>query len=197
MRLEPVTPDYYPFLYELSTDPALSYHWVHRGLPPVYESFVAEIRSGYLAHFIIVRAADDRPVGAAMAYGEDFRHGHCQLAVALASAATSKGMGVEAGSLLLDYVMTTWPFRSVYLQSPGFSVTAIASGQNSHFDPVALLRAHRYHEGRYWDEHIMAVSRERWEHSKLRHRISPAAVAPGERDLLQSQSAIQSSNGQR
>jgi RimJ/RimL family protein N-acetyltransferase len=181
VRLEPVTPDHYDYLYELSSHPALSPRWVHRGLPPVYEAFIPEARTGYLAHFIVAGIAEESPLGIAIALGEDFRHGHCQLAVALQPGCANKGIGVEAGSLLLDYVLSTWPFRMVYFQSPAFSVASVSSGRQSHFEVAAVLRSHRYYDGRYWDEHILCVTRDRWERSRLRRRIradggNPAAA---------------------
>ena len=178
VRLEPVTPDHYNYLYEISSHPSLSPRWVHRGLPPVYEAFLPEARTGYLAHFIVHDIAEERPVGVAIAFGEDFRHGHCQLAVALQPGHANKGIGIEAGSLLLDYVLGTWPFRIVYFQSPAFSAASVSSGRQSHFEVAAVLRSHRYLDGRYWDEHILAVTRDRWERSRLRRRIRADGGSP-------------------
>ena len=169
--LEPVTPDHYGYLYELSCHPALSYRWLHRGLPPTFDAFVTEYRTSFLAQFLVRTARGNTNVGIALAFGEDFRHGHCQLAIAMHPELVSKGLGVEAGSLLLDYVFGTWPFHAVYFEAPAFNESTVSSGRGSNFETLGILRHHRYFDGRYWDEHILSVTRESWERSSLRHSV--------------------------
>src|SRR5215472_18772440 len=64
--LEPVTPDNYSDLYELSIHPGLSYRWLHRGLPLLYEAFVAEIRNSFLAQFVICKMREETMAGFAV-----------------------------------------------------------------------------------------------------------------------------------
>jgi len=68
----------------------------------------------------------------------------------------------------LEYLFKFWNLRKVYTEAPGYTYESVGSGLGSIFREEGVLRDHRYFDGRFWDEHIIAVYREDWEKIKLR-----------------------------
>jgi hypothetical protein len=70
-------------------------------------------------------------------------------------------------NLFIDHVFTCWNFRKVYFETTEYNYPQFASGEGRLFELEGRLRGHRFYGGRYWDELILATSRELWmEHGK-------------------------------
>ena len=70
---------------------------------------------------------------------------------------------VEAVALAIDYAFETWPWRKLYLEVPEYNLELFRSGLDRYFvRDKGVLREHVYLDGRYWDVHVLAITREMW-----------------------------------
>jgi hypothetical protein len=75
----------------------------------------------------------------------------------------------EGVFLFVDYLFDTWPLRKVYADSLEFNFDQFAGGTATFFEVEGRLKDHVYLKGRYWDQIILAVWRERWKAERARY----------------------------
>ena len=115
-----------------------------------------------------------------MCYEADFRNGHAFIALQADPHAMQKGWVLHAGSVFLNYLFQTYPFRKIYAESPGFVVDSFRSTIGDGFVEEARLKDHEMYRGQYWDKHIFALYRSEWEKAQAHARTRPRTDAePG------------------
>jgi RimJ/RimL family protein N-acetyltransferase/acyl carrier protein len=159
--LRGIDPTDYDFLYHLATDPERSWRWRFRGATPSPERFVQELYGGVLTQFIAEALDTREPLGHLVAYDARIDDGTCHFAILGTPRAESTGLLIEATILFLGYLFDTSSFRKLYAEIPAFTMPAIASSV-SFLTEEGRLREYAYYGGRYWDTHILAVSRDEW-----------------------------------
>ena len=75
----------------------------------------------------------------------------------------NKGLGTEAMEMLVEYSFNTLNMNRIELTVYEFNTRAYKSYQNVGFVEEGRKRQARYHNGKYYDEIIMAILREDWE----------------------------------
>lgn len=160
-RLAPVDPADLGFLYELAADPQTCFRWRFHGAPPPFDRFVADLWTHVLVQFVVRRVADDRPVGHVVAYGANRDHGHCYVGAVFSAEHTGTGFAAQASELFIRYLFLTFAFRKVYLEIPGYNWDLVRSGEGRLFTVEGILRDHDYYAGRYWDQYLCAIHRDR------------------------------------
>ncbi|MCJ7648924.1 MAG: GNAT family N-acetyltransferase [Candidatus Lokiarchaeota archaeon] len=75
----------------------------------------------------------------------------------------SKGYGPEAMEMLVEYGFNTLNMNRIELVVYEFNIRAYKSYQKVGFIEEGRKRQARYHNGKYYDEVIMAILREDWE----------------------------------
>jgi RimJ/RimL family protein N-acetyltransferase len=163
LRLRPITPEDYPFLYEFMGSQDVAYRWRHGGAFPPYEAFVQSLQREYNPQYLVTRKDTEERAGWVMSYSVDLRHGFAYMGLIMAPIFVGSGLGLEAAALFLNHLFSSWNLRKVYMEAPDFTVDSLASGLERFFKEEGVLKAHRYYHGRFWDEHILAVYREDWE----------------------------------
>lgn len=163
-RLRLIQPQDYPDLYEALIVGETGMRWRFRGPTPSPESFVAQLWQGTLAQFAVETVATGSIVGvvSAMAFDPEGRTAHVGIASLTMNA---RIWPIEALAILLTYCFTCWDLRKVYGRVPEFNYRQFSSGQDRYFDLEGTLREHLYFDGRYWDEQIISITRERWRRS--------------------------------
>ena len=159
--LRAVTPADYPFLQQVEMSSSIANRWRFRGktMSPA-EWAQAFWRDNLVQHMIIERKRDEA-VGLAFAYRPNFQDGHTYIA-ALRFTPHPTPLMLFGLALFLDHVFTCWNFRKVYLETPEYNYADFASGVGRWFDVEARLRDHLFYGGRYWDELVLAMTRETW-----------------------------------
>lgn len=171
LRLRPVTPMDYDFLYRTSMREEINWRWRHRGATPSLDQFVQSLWQGVMAAFLIEQKSTGRPMGLIFTYSPNFQHGFTYLGMLLAPEYKRAAWSMEAGALFLHYVFTTWNFRKVYMETLEFNFAQFRSGAGKYFDVEGCLRQHEYYQGRYWDYYLLAIYRDVWE--KHARRVLP------------------------
>ena len=165
----------YDFLYQLAVDEEMGFRWRHRGETPGPEAFHQALWNGVLVQFVICDRRTGDPVGHAFAYNANFRYQTCFIAMGVKPSLVGSGWSIEAGRMFIDYLFAMWPFRKIYAEVGEFNFPQFASGTGTAFEVEGRLRDHEFYGNRYWDLFVLALYRERYEHS--RKRRSPARTS--------------------
>lgn len=162
VRLRPIIPNDYEYLYQLSVSPATNYRWRFRGTTPAPEKFAQDLWAGVVAQFMMVGTATGRPIGQVVAYNAQPENGLAYIGVLCDDDALGSGVALEGLGLFITYLFQHWPFRKLYAELPEFSFASVASGLEKVFVEEGLLKDYVFYAERYWDVHIIALSRTSW-----------------------------------
>jgi RimJ/RimL family protein N-acetyltransferase len=168
--LRPINPEDYPTLFQWHSQMGnLAMWWADRQLVS-YEEFVDDFqrRLGSLIQVIlIVEVAGQEchtPVGMAYSYNTNLIDRYTHLCVYLSPEHTAHGIGPEAGVLFVDYLFSYFGFRKVYAEIFGYNQPSIKAALSNGFAEEGRLSDHRWFGNRYWDLHILSISRQKFEH---------------------------------
>jgi hypothetical protein len=161
--LRPVSTGDYAGLQQAEIQGELGMRWRYRGSTPSPEQWAQGLWRTVLAQHLIVRRADDRPIGLVLVYQPDFQDGHAQLAAVRFDLADRSPRMMLGMALFLRHVFACWSFRKLYLEVTEFNYEQFASGAGRLFDVEGRYRDHVYFNGAYWDQLVLAVGRERWQ----------------------------------
>lgn len=154
----------YADLHRILTQYGTLVGWRFRGRPPAPEVFPAVIAEGVDVQAVIVRK--DRvsePVGLVSSYGHNHRDGYTHLAVAVDERVMKTGWPLEGVALFIDYLFRVFPLRKLYVETTGWSVGAYERKLEQIFIEEGCLRDHEWHDGRWWNRRILALTGRRWE----------------------------------
>lgn len=160
VRLRPVGPDDYSYLFGLSLDERISFRWRPRGTTPSYEAFVAGLFQGILAQFVI-EGPNGQRLGLISAYNADLKNGVTYLAIVMDPEAP-KDSAWAAFVLFMNYLIVSWDFRKVYAETSALSIGTFAGGSEKYYDIEGVLREHERYGGRLWDGYLLAFWCEQW-----------------------------------
>lgn len=172
--LRAVTPADYGFIQQMEMSSSLANRWRFRGRTMSPAEWAQNFWKDVLVQYLIMDKRD-QAVGLVFIYRTNFQDGHAYLA-AVRFAPQATPLMVFGLALFLDHAFTCWSFRKLYLETPEYNYQQIASAADRWFEVEARFREHRFYGGRYWDELVLAITRERWmEEGK---RIADAQWAP-------------------
>lgn len=161
-RLRSVNQSDYGFIRNLETDPRNLVRYRHRGVSISPEAHIQNVWQGVLSQFIVESKIQSRPIGLVAAYGADFRHSRCAIATVATPWEPLLGPQLEGTRLFIDYLFSVFPLRKLTASVIEFNWNQFSSGSGRIFQEEGLLRDHEYHDGRYWDVHMIAVHRDDW-----------------------------------
>ena len=169
VRLRPVKPDDYPFLYDLALSPVEGYMWRFRAVQPSYEDFLQSLRRSVFVQFLITRPIGSDRLGIVVCYNADFRNKNAYVAMQSTSRLPTRSWLIDAGNLFLDYLFECYEFEKLYAECPEFTLSQFRSGLGRWFVEEARLRNHERFLGRSWDHCTLALYRHSWtEHRQIR-----------------------------
>lgn len=120
--------------------------------------------TSHLSSFIIVRKADEVPIGFIEISGYDWHSGNAWLGIGIGERKNwGKGYGTEAMNLLLKLVFQEWNLHRVSLAVLGYNARAIRSYEKAGFKTEGALRGFIQREGQRWDMYMMGILRSDWE----------------------------------
>jgi RimJ/RimL family protein N-acetyltransferase len=115
-----------------------------------------------LAQFVVVATHMQERSGLVAGYDADPWSGHCHIGMAMPREHLENGTGVEAATLFVNYMFTTWNLRKVYAASSAFWFPVLATQLGELLTLEGTLKDHEYYGGRYWDHPIFAIYRDAW-----------------------------------
>jgi RimJ/RimL family protein N-acetyltransferase len=165
VRLRPIEDRDVPSLYAAAVDPRWGHRWRYRGSTPSRTDFVAKLYQSVLCQYIVERLTDGEGVGFVSCYNARVDAGWAYIAfmrIAPSRQSLASEM-MEGGLLFVHYLFQHWPFRKLYAEVPGWNWDQFAAGSGAFFEVEGVLGAHDYYAGRYWDQRIVALYRDKWE----------------------------------
>jgi RimJ/RimL family protein N-acetyltransferase len=167
--LRAVLPGEYEDLYLRETSGAVASRSGLEGATPAFEEWARQRAAGSLARFVVLGADDHRRLGLVFLFNADMRNGHAHLGVSSFDATRPSPLVMIGCGLLIEHAFSCWPFHKLYLDVADYNLDQFASGIDRLFAREGRLTEHHYLEGRRWDHHILAISRERWRRYWSRH----------------------------
>lgn len=158
--LRAVTPADYAFIQQMEMSSSLANRWRYRGKTMSPAEWAQSFWHDVLVQHLIMDKRD-QAIGLAFVYRANFQDGHAHVA-AVRFASESTPLMLFGLALFLDHAFTCWNFRKLYFETPEYNYAQFASGIGRWFEIEARLREHRFYGGRYWDELILAITRETW-----------------------------------
>lgn len=185
VHLRPVEPTDYPALRRFELDLTLGPRWRHRGATPSPEAFVQALWSGVLALYLVESSHRREPVGLVSAYGHDLQSGFAWLAAARFDLSDHPAPFLLGLRAFVDHLFATWPLRKLYAEVLAPNLVPFASAATTLFDQEGILRDHAFVDGRHVDQHLLSLTRPRWDEERQRWAGTPTAlgITPSVGDL--------------
>ncbi|MGQ0826605.1 MAG: GNAT family N-acetyltransferase [Actinomycetota bacterium] len=163
VRLRPVYPTDYEYLYMLATHEAVNHRWRFRGTLPSPEAFSQLLWQNTLVQFIVEHKESEQRIGHMSAFNANERSGWCHIGVVLDPALSHMGWALESLALFLDHLFSAFNFRKLYGEILQTAFEDVASGAGRWFQVEGRLGAHEYWDGEYRDLVVVALYRDQWE----------------------------------
>ena len=171
-------PGEYEDLYLRETSGALSSRGGLEGATPAFEEWLKQRSATALARFVVLGVADHRRLGLVFLFNVDMRNGHAHLAVSSFDATRPSPLVMMGCGLFIDYTFSCWPLHKLYLDVADYNLEQFSSGLGKLFEAEGRLKNHHYLDGRYWDHHILAISKDRWNSYWSRYSASVLEEVP-------------------
>jgi hypothetical protein len=150
-------------MYALSVSEEVGFRWRFHGRVVGPDEFTATLWNDVLTQLVAVRTTDGAPVAWLAAYGPNLRDGHARLGVAAWPEFHGRVSTWESVFLFVRYLFANWAFRKLYAEVRAFNLAQFGSGIGRMFEVEGVLTEHAFHDGRYWDQYVLAVSRAGYE----------------------------------
>lgn len=170
IRLRPLNPGDYRALFVWHSDMRnLHLWWADRRILD-YETFLDDLRSrlhGRIHTLFVIEAPGARPDEAALmgmvyVYDMNAADGFAYLCIYLVPDFVGRGIGPSAGRLFGHYLFATFGLRKLYCEIFDYNHSSLNIAQHAGFVEEGCLRSHRWFLDRYWDLHILAITREQF-----------------------------------
>jgi RimJ/RimL family protein N-acetyltransferase len=96
-----------------------------------------------------------------MAYGADPSMRYVYLGAVFEPVYAGTGLAAQVVAMFVRHLFHTFPLHKVYMEVPGYNWDQMRSGEGGLFRVEGVLSNHDYYAGRYWDEYICAIHRDR------------------------------------
>jgi RimJ/RimL family protein N-acetyltransferase len=180
VELRPIDGADVPELYRAALEPASAHRWRHRGATPSLRRFSEQLHEGTLAQFVVWDRAGGQRCGLVSAYNARFDNQTAYIAFCRTSEGPRHGQMFEGMFVFVEYLLRTWNFRKLYAEVPAYNEAVISAAGGGLLREEGRLTEHDYHDGRWWDLVIFALTRADWERFAHRWRphLQPPAPAP-------------------
>jgi hypothetical protein len=160
--LRAVLPGEYEDLYLRETSGAEAVRGGLEGATPAFEDWLRQRWAGTLSRFVVLRATDHARLGLVSLFNADMRNGHAHLSLNSFDATRPSPEVMMGCAIFIDHAFASWPLHKLYLDVAEYNLDRFSSGIGKLFDAEGRLSKHHYLDGRYWDHHILALSKETW-----------------------------------
>lgn len=123
VRLKPVTPADYEWLYSFLTLPVHGRRWVTHGTSPSPEDFRRLLWQGVLVQYVVWTNSPAQRAALVSAYNASMRNGVVYLASFSDPSAVATGIAIKGSALLISQLFEQWPIRKIYIEVTEASAT--------------------------------------------------------------------------
>lgn len=163
VALRPVVPADYGLLQAAQSDPLLLQQWRFRGTTPSPEQWTSALWGGILAQFIVTSLPTNEPIGLVILYRHNFQDGHAYLGAMTLDAESKNPLMMLGLCVFVEYVFWTWPFRKLFFELPEYNLRQFESAMKVLLKQEGRLEEYTFFGGRYWDEYLLSITRDRWD----------------------------------
>jgi len=146
------------YLYGLYCDPQVGDGWRFDGVLPSYDTFLSELARPVHSRMLILTRHGSHRVGVVVSDWCDLRSGVASASVAVAPPLVGTGLGLLAFGTFANYLFANWPIRKIRVTAPTFVLARYAAAVGPVLQLDGVLREHRFHNGIYWDEHVLSMT---------------------------------------
>lgn len=162
VALRPLTSGDYEYLrLQEQAAPDVAFYR-HRGWSVSPEAYPESLWSSVLTQHLIVENSTDRVVGIVASYGYDQINGTAKFAIFVFLPFRGLGWPMEACRILFSYLFLAFPIRKLYAEVLAPNLAQFGRGFPTLLYEEGRLREHSFAGGRYVDQHILSITRERW-----------------------------------
>lgn len=153
-----------PFYVELcsSLDVGRRFRFGGAAIPP--QGILSAVWDGTLVHLVGIGNRSRRRLGVVSVTSADMRNGTAYLSAVSDPEVVGSGLMIETAALAIEYVFATWPFRKLYAEVPEYNLRTFRSLTGRYFRTEGRLTDHVFMDNRHWDVHVLATTRELWQH---------------------------------
>ena len=149
-------------VYAWHSDLNYLYLWTHdRDLLP-YERFIRRFERSLKKRFdlflMVEKRSSGKPLGFIYNYASDSVDRNCYICVYMDLNGAVQGAGVDAVILFLKYLFNYYGYRKVYAEVYAFNQRVVKMAEKAGFVLEGCLQGHRWWNGRFWDQHIYAMT---------------------------------------
>lgn len=190
VHLRPVEPgDYLPLRrYEL--DLTLGPRWRHRGSTPSPEAFAQSLWSGVLAQYLVHLDGTPEPLGLVTAYGVDLQSGTAWLALARFPSSAHPAAFLVGARRFVDHLFATWPLRKLCAEVLAPNRAPFGALLDRWFVDEGCHRGQAFLDGRYVDQHLVALWREQWAQAAPGWSVADRSEPEGHRSFAAFAAAV-------
>lgn len=156
------------FLYEMmsSEDQYLYSTKLRFHSEPKFEQWLFQRLTHDFHDFYIIRDVHSSSVfGYVHNYDFSPMDGHCKLAVCIAPAYRTTGIGSIAAILFMQRLFDMYPLRKLYSTIYDYNTESLRGNLAAGFTLEGTIREYRYFDGRFHDMHYLSISREQFENT--------------------------------
>jgi hypothetical protein len=170
--LRPVLSADYERLRSIELSASLLQRWRHRGSTPAPGAWAQGLEHGIVCQFLVVAPHPDGEqwVGLVAAYDMAPDQGFAYLATTKFDLGDMTLRLFEGMVLFVDHLFDSWPLRKLHAESLEFNFEQLAGGADRFFEVEGRLKDHVFLQGRWWDQVVLTLRRERWEADSPRYR---------------------------
>ena len=124
--------------------------------------FMGNLSHAY--HDFYVISDDENNKIAGYVYSYEYRHydGHAKVCVVMAEEYRQVGMGAIIGLRFLNELFSNYPLRKVYIDVYDYNKQSLKSNLDVGFEEEGCLKEFRYENGKYYDMHLLSLTREKF-----------------------------------
>lgn len=161
----------YNFLYRMETSSAVASQWRLRGRTPSPQDWQQGLWHGVIAQYLVVPnvklAARREPIGLVSAFDLNGADSHGHVAALKFDSRGPSPLLMMGFALFINKVFTCWDLRKLYMEVAEWNYAQFASGRSRYFDIEGRLKGHYFYGGQHWDQFILAIHKEKWEHESI------------------------------
>ncbi len=123
--------------------------WMINNMTHVYHDF-----------YVIADKSSYNIVGYVYSYEYRVYDGHCKVCIFIKSKYRDIGVGALCGIRFLNEIFSSYPIRKIFIDVYDYNKQSLASNLDAGFQEEGCLKEFRYENGRYYDLHLLGLTRE-------------------------------------
>lgn len=128
---------------------------------PEFEKFMAtNLATIYHDFYVIFDESTYSNIGYVYSYEFSHYDSHCKICLFVKDKYQNSGIGAYMGVKFVDELFRNYPLKKIFTDVYDYNKQSLLSNLDSGFVEEGCLKEFRYHNGKYYDLHVLGLSRE-------------------------------------